>query len=109
MRTNVHEPDEKRRFYLTFPVRADRKGKIKSSFFVGFVHVRSHPFTGFLWSICGPFAFRQDGKARWVNDASSQAAPVRQARVTALLGRRPWLNCRVRCLMPGTPPPIHTD
>jgi hypothetical protein len=22
---------------------------------VPFVHVRSHPFTGFLWSICGPF------------------------------------------------------
>jgi hypothetical protein len=22
---------------------------------VAFVHVRSHPFTGFLWSICGPF------------------------------------------------------
>jgi hypothetical protein len=26
------------------------------TFFVAFVHVRSHPFTGFLWSICGPFA-----------------------------------------------------
>ena len=27
-------------------------------FFVAFVHVRSHPFTVFLWSICGPFANR---------------------------------------------------
>jgi hypothetical protein len=29
---------------------------MKSTFFVAFVHVRSHPFTVFLWSICGPFA-----------------------------------------------------
>lgn len=25
-------------------------------FFVTFDRVRSHPFTGFLWSICGPFS-----------------------------------------------------
>jgi hypothetical protein len=24
------------------------------------MHVRSHPFTGFLWSICGPFSERHE-------------------------------------------------
>ena len=39
-----------------------------SIFFVTFDDVRSHPFTGFLWSICGPFTVgagsAADGKAR---------------------------------------------
>ena len=36
------------------------------------MHVRSHPFTGFLWSICGPFAISPGHwYVRWINDAPS--------------------------------------
>jgi len=39
---------------------------------VAFVHVRSHPFTGFLWSIWVHSPFPQAiGKVRWINDAPS--------------------------------------
>jgi hypothetical protein len=56
--------------------RSHRKAQLESTFFVAFERVRSHPFTGFLWSICGPFAI----SLRRPVTASSMAEPVRVAR-----------------------------